>query len=696
MKSAIIFIVFSVIANAADAGAVVSDSTKTYNLDELIVSADRIVNKGDHQVLYLSDDNREFGTNALDAVSSLVLFQTSLNAVELKSFNQKNVYILINGVPSTAIELRSYKGSDIKKVEYYNEAPPQYMSLTDGPVVNIIVKKRHDRFYSGYFNTINSVNTGYGTNQIDLTYADSLNQIKVGYYIDYRNIRNIRNKTEFDYDDNRTSEYTGKSHYKGEYHNIRASYQRYVGKNLFNAKIYSIISPGYDDENREGVINYADDMYTGKGVNNLKSRSRSVALDLYYRYLSESGSMFVVNVVNTIGDSYSRALKTMKSDNVDNAGYDYNLVSEVKNDSYSLIANAFYVGPLWGGSMSIGSRYEYKMLDQISSGNKYRPYYHNEFLNAGGVWQLKAVSLVPTVGLSIIRQVSADVSQTSVLPYFRLYSDWWGKESLNGTSVQLTLNMRDRAPALNDVTESMTFIDPWYIAIGNRKLKSYWVSSAKLALCYFAPNSKNSVTFIASPAYSHNKQAYTIMNVEDKIYIRPGKIDDYFESEFYFNCSWWPFKWLELAPYFEYYISRFDTPSQNVRFNYFRWGGTITMAFKRFQLSLHINSPVKEYDGDLLSHGGFQCAAVAQYKIGNWSLGAMYNCTGRDKYKSVVLPGFRYREGEEWRSIYNLFRLTASYSFSIGRSRRHDVKMIDEKSTDNTGLGKFNKPEMAN
>lgn len=89
MKSAIIFIVLSVIANAADAGAVVSDSTKTYNLDELIVSADRIVNKGDHQVLYLSDDNREFGTNALDAVSSLVLFQTSLNAVELKSFNQK-------------------------------------------------------------------------------------------------------------------------------------------------------------------------------------------------------------------------------------------------------------------------------------------------------------------------------------------------------------------------------------------------------------------------------------------------------------------------------------------------------------------------------------------------------------------------------------------------------------------------------
>lgn len=139
--------------------------TKVLELEEVVILADRIVHKGDHDVLYLSDDNWTFGTNALDAVSSMELFQTSINETTLKSWDRQEVYILINGVPSTAYDLR------------------------EGPVVNIIVKKRHDRSYSGYVNTSNAVNTGFGTNQIDLTYADSLNQFKLGYLIDYRNIK---------------------------------------------------------------------------------------------------------------------------------------------------------------------------------------------------------------------------------------------------------------------------------------------------------------------------------------------------------------------------------------------------------------------------------------------------------------------------------------------------------------------------
>lgn len=35
-------------------------------------------------------------------------------------------------VPSTAYDLRGYEGDDIKRVEYYAVAPPQYMSLTEG------------------------------------------------------------------------------------------------------------------------------------------------------------------------------------------------------------------------------------------------------------------------------------------------------------------------------------------------------------------------------------------------------------------------------------------------------------------------------------------------------------------------------------------------------------------------------------
>ncbi|MBQ3249211.1 MAG: hypothetical protein IJB03_06070, partial [Alistipes sp.] len=102
----------------------VIDTTKVVTLDEVVVKAERIIHKADHDVLYLSKDNRAFGTNALDAVSSLELFQTSINETKLISWDRQNVYILINGVPSTAYELRGYKGDDIKNVEYYSVAPP--------------------------------------------------------------------------------------------------------------------------------------------------------------------------------------------------------------------------------------------------------------------------------------------------------------------------------------------------------------------------------------------------------------------------------------------------------------------------------------------------------------------------------------------------------------------------------------------
>lgn len=143
------------------------DTIKSFRLSEVVVKAERIIHKGDHDVLYLSNDNKKFGTNALDAVSSLELFQTAINETKLVSWDRQNVFILINGVPSTAYDLRGYKGEDIKNVEFYSIAPPQYMSLTAGPVVNIVVKKRHDRSYAGYFNTSNAVNTEFGTNQIE-------------------------------------------------------------------------------------------------------------------------------------------------------------------------------------------------------------------------------------------------------------------------------------------------------------------------------------------------------------------------------------------------------------------------------------------------------------------------------------------------------------------------------------------------
>lgn len=229
-----------------------SDTTGVVSLNEVEIVAERVIHKGDHEVLLLSDENRTFGTNALDAISSLVYFNTSLNGRTLTNDLNQSVYILINGVPADGDRLRTYKGKDIKKVEYYAIAPPKYMIFTHGPIVNVITNKKHDQQYDGYFNTSNAVAMGNGFNQGVLTYTDSLNMVKAGYWVNYRNIGNIGEHSEYNYDKlGRSTMYDTKRRYEGAMHNISAEYQRYQGNHLFNVSVVGVINPG--EQNSSGT-----------------------------------------------------------------------------------------------------------------------------------------------------------------------------------------------------------------------------------------------------------------------------------------------------------------------------------------------------------------------------------------------------------------------------------------------------------
>ncbi len=663
-------------------------------LKEVKVVADRIIRKGDHQMMLLTKENEQFGTNALDAVSSLPLFITSINEKDLLSYDRKTVYILINGVPSTGLELRSYSGKDIKRVDYYPTAPAQYMVLTDGPVANIIVRRRHDRQYSGYLNTSNSVTTGFGDNQAELTYSDSLNQVKVGYNMDYRNIKDIANTNQYSYSSTDAATYIGKDNtYTGEWHNISASYQRYQSKSFFNARLYGIFSDGKEGGPR--LLSALSDGMTqnGMGSHQLKDRTNSTTLDVYYSYSFKPQKRLVLNVVNTFGLSYSRATETMATESP--SDYNYSLLSSVDNRSYSLIANARYASKLWGGDFSVGARYAYSRLAQTYLGEKFTPHSHNGFIYLYGAWSWKVISLVPQIGLTLRKQKSIETVRTDVLPYIRLYGDWWPEGKLKGASAQLTLTLRSQSPSLSNLTGAMTRLTPWLVSTGNPNLKSYWTSTAKLVLLYFPPKTKNKVVLIVQPSYTRNRIATTIFKPNDdkRYYIQPQDIGGDFECMTYMSFSYWPFKWLEISPYLECFVSRFDTPSEKVRFHYVRYGGQMDFHFEDLSLILAYNSPTKRYDGDLLTHGSIQYSATCQYKFKNLSVGMAYNYLGQDNYTKATVGSFGYYTRSDWKPLRYMVRLTATYAFSVGRSRRHDYRRINESSGNESGLGRFNTPK---
>ena len=178
--------------------------------------------------------------------------------------------------------------------------------------------------------------------------------------------------------------------------------------------------------------------------------------------------------------------------------------------------------------------------------------------------------------------------------------------------------------------------------------------------------------------------------------LKPCNISDYFECNTFLWGDWKPFKWLKLSPYLEHYYSKFNTPLQEVNFNYWRVGGSVTMSLlsNKLECVLAVNSPTKEYDGDLLTRGSDQYACIVRYKIGNWSVGAQYNYSGHNDYTLADLPAFRYYKNENRKPLYYKVAVNATYSFSVGRSRRHARKTMNESDTGNTGLNKFNKAEV--
>lgn len=163
-------------------------------------------------------------------------------------------------------------------------------------------------------------------------------------------------------------------------------------------------------------------------------------------------------------------------------------------------------------------------------------------------------------------------------------------------------------------------------------------------------------------------------------------------------ASWYPFSWLELAPYVELISYKNSTPNHKTNMCYMRYGGGITFHHRDWELSFAANSPTKRYDGDLYIYGSPQYAVITQYKYRNWSFGARYNYSGHNDMKRSNSPAFKYQIIEDNKQARETVCLTATYSFSVGRSRQHSNPILYElyESSNDNGLNQYNSPQNSN
>lgn len=705
----VLCMVATVLPEAAAYGSEPVDSIADRELDEIVVKADNVtIGKDGSQILLLSKSNREFGTNALDAISSINRFKTDLNATKLVSWDNSDVFVLINGVPSTAVDLRSYQADDIRRVEYYEKAPAQYMVFTTGPLVNVITRKRIDRLYSAYFNLNNAVNVGYGTDQLDLTYADSLNQVKAGYFADYRIFHGTDNHSSYIYGPGEGTVNYGTQRHRWVNQKANLSYQRYEGSHLFNARVALNSDPATVEGNTSSLIQQAQTTLSAESGNRLQSDVTTVSVDLYYSKMFSNGSMFAANVSNGFGTSWSDSrIYSFYPAPYESGNYD--LSSSSDNHTYNLNATALFVTFLGQNQLSFANAFWFNRLSQHSAGETSIPRTYTDILNAGYARKLGQFMIHPTVGARLSSQLSGGMSLTRVNPYVILYGDWWGEGRSKGWTTQLTLSLFSSSPRLGDLAPSPTWIDRRFISMGNPDLNANnLIAQGKLAFGYLGTDGKKRAMLLVMPEYRHNPFVTMLLPAvaggEDLMVMQPRTIGSVFTNFTKLNISWDFFNCLEVNPYAELMTTRYTTPTfGRVSSNYFRAGGSLTFKSGNFEATGAINSPTKSFDGDLVNESGMQWALKAQYKWRNWSFGANFNyvggstvTTGRGRSfidcspapgSSTPVPAeFVYTESQTFhpRSVVSL---SVTCYLSKGRVRQQGQKMLSSSGADN-GLTK--------
>ena len=647
-------------------------------LDEVVVTPQILNTFGNKDQLMLSGSARKVGNNALDAIGSLPQFKTNASSGDLVTVDNKSILVLINGMRRSARDLMLLKAEDIKSVLFYSDPPARYAHENIGAVIDVTTKKRTDRLYSLYLDTKNGVTTGYGTDMLSMAYMDSLNMFTAAYFIDYRALDKNRMNNTYSYSD-KMNEYKGVSgDYKGRYHIGQMAYQRYQGRNLFNAKVEYRNSPGRQEYSQKLIGSGGSSLANAR---RLESEYSSVSADLYYAHQFNGSRCVSFNVLNTY---YTSDSDNMLSSDV--GGYSFN--NHIDNESYSLIAEALFSDKVWNGDFNFGAYYQYKNLGQTynfiekSTVGTHKEYVYADYSNSVGIFSYN-------VGLGLENnnyQTAVDGTYNYLVfrPSLALNLQY-SKHS----AMRLTASVNSSVPNIGDLTNSVVTIDERFYAQGNTGLKPYYYYYANLSYKYASEDGKIYLAPSVSYSYYPDKNMPTLLAEGGNIIRRMASVNDVHSLQASISLSYKPMKWLALQPFYNYEHLKYRTPNRPVNHNLHNAGVSVQLLPEKWQIIWNANLPMTLASGDVYTKTGFNTTASVLYKFKSMSVGLEYVHNPNPTKSYADINGFRYSEETRWGNFKNLISVKFTYYLYKGKSRGHAGKRISNADND-SGLTDYN------
>lgn len=674
------------VAGNTDVGLIILKE-RPLDLDEVVVSASLVKRFADKKEYRLTSAEKSRYSSALSALEFLPKIQVLEQSVS--SVDGKAVKILINGIPSTPIDLSVISPEDIAKIDYYTQPPVQYSNMGLGAVINVVTREKQNGGSVGV-NTQNAVTTGFGNNVVNFKYDWDHSQIGVTYNINYRNYNKRVLDEEMAYSVGGTDFEKRKSGrnspYAYEQQMAEISFNNAKADNyLFSAKL-SFNSLNCRRSSVQDILSSVDGKESHKtGESQDKDKYISPVMDMYFSKSFGSKHELIVNLVGT----YYKSDYDYEYQELQEAEPDFETATVIHTDKYSVIGEALYTYKMKTANLYAGARYMYNnsIQNNLPSNNKITAHEIYSYLGITGMWGDRFnYSISAGVNNNIFITIE---NKTYNFTYFRPQVKL-GYFIDPSSDLMFNYEINTENPSVSSLTYNPYYKDPNYIFVGNPRLTPS--NNHDFSVSYFKGFKKLGIN--AEVGYSYTKDAIAPIFQSDHTNIIEtfGNLDDAQNMKASLFLQWYPFanNVLRLRLYSEVFhqinkwgVSKWDHTGYSII-------PSVYLAYRQWGLQVFYQTQKKSLIGQTTRNIPSMASVEFSYKpIKNLTLTGGIRYPFYDSWKQVSSVSgtslLRRTETERIVNNANMVYVNLVYNFSFGQSKS-GVKLRMQNRDKDSGI----------